>query len=255
MSPRRILEYVAALMKFSNPGPLLLDRLGVQSLPYRIKTKTGIELIMRPDRIGDRFTCLETFGIGVYDRALARLGVGDVVIDVGANIGCFALAAWRLVGAKGTVLALEPETQNFSRLTENLSLNTAASVTPLKLALADHGGAMTLIVPENQWLLVSKFDSVDSRRIAGNSHQVSCMTLASLMDKFRIGRVALLKLDCEGAEHEIIAALTPELAARIDHIAAEVHSVPGADINSTIAHLTALGYSHEFRHVHFFSRR
>ena len=117
MGPRYIFEYAAALMNFRNPGSLVLERLGIQSLPYRIKTRTGIELIMRPDRIGDRYTCFETFGIGVYETALDSLGVGDVVIDVGANIGCFALAAWRVVGGKGTVLALEPEAGSFPDLT------------------------------------------------------------------------------------------------------------------------------------------
>jgi len=255
LGPGDILGYVAALTNFRNPGPLVLDRLGLQSRPYRIKTKTGLEMTLHPDRGGDRFTLFETFGKGVYDEALAQLGAGDVVIDVGANIGCFTLAAWQAVGPKGTVLALEPQSQSFVRLSEHLSVNEAASVTPLQLALADDDGSMDLFVPANQYLLVSKFDTVGGRPISGRTEQVSCMTLASLMDEHRIERVSLLKLDCEGAEHEIIAALTPETASKIDHIAAEVHSVAGWDTDATMARLQSLGFEHRFRHTHLFTRR
>jgi len=210
---------------------------------------------LHPGGPGDRFTCFETFGKDVYGTALECIGLGDVVIDIGANIGCFTLAAWRAVGAGGTVVALEPESRNFTRLTDHLAANNATSVTPLNLALADHDGQLTLIVPTNQSLLVSKFDTVGGRSIAGGTEQVSCMTLASLMGEHRIAHVTLLKLDCEGAEHEIVAALTPELASRIDHIAMEIHDVAGWDSLSTIAHLEALGYEHQFRQTHLFSRR
>ncbi len=59
---------------------------------------------------------------------------GDVVVDVGANIGYFTLLAARLVGSSGRVHALEPSVGTYERLVANLELNDAANVVPERVA-------------------------------------------------------------------------------------------------------------------------
>jgi hypothetical protein len=58
-----------------------------------------------------------------------------------------------------------------------------------------------------------------------------------------IGRVHLLKVDCEDSEHEIFKRLSPELATRIDQIVMEVHQVPGKSLEALHANLRARGFS------------
>ena len=65
---------------------------------------------------------------------------GHVVVDVGANIGYYTLAAWRLVGEGGRVLAFEPTPATFRRLRENTDLNAARNVETYNLALGDEEG-------------------------------------------------------------------------------------------------------------------
>ena len=48
---------------------------------------------------------------------------GDVVLDVGANIGYYTIMLAKLVGSSGRVYALEPEANNFSLLNQNVALN------------------------------------------------------------------------------------------------------------------------------------
>src|SRR4030042_7144688 len=48
---------------------------------------------------------------------------GDVVLDMGANIGYFTILAARLVGKKGKVYSFEPEPRNYSYLKKNIELN------------------------------------------------------------------------------------------------------------------------------------
>jgi len=59
-----------------------------------------------------------------------------------------------------------------------------------------------------------------------------CLSIRSLFDRQRIDRIQLLKVDCEGSEHGIFRSLTPELAARIDQIAMEVHRIDGESIDA-----------------------
>lgn len=65
---------------------------------------------------------------------------GDVVFDVGAHIGSFALKAARLVGEEGLVVALEPELENYRILKENIELNGLENVVLLPMALSDFQG-------------------------------------------------------------------------------------------------------------------
>ena len=255
MCAQSLVETFSGLLNFKNPIPLMIDRMGIRKTAYHVATRSGLRLHLRPGMVGDRYSCFETFGIGVYDIALARLRPGDTVIDIGANIGCFALAAWQAVGARGRVLALEPVSRTFERLTANVAMNDATSVEPLRLALADHIGDLKLFTPPEQYLFASKFNSIDGRNFSGEMQQVPCTTITALLERHHIERVALLKLDCEGSEHEIVHSMNAEAAAKIDHIVMELHNVPGWQNDATISHLKSLGYEHGDGYTHMFSRR
>lgn len=59
---------------------------------------------------------------------------GDVVLDIGANIGYYALIWSKLIGDNGKVYALEPVKNNFRMLVKNINLNDANNITPFNIA-------------------------------------------------------------------------------------------------------------------------
>lgn len=73
---------------------------------------------------------------------------GDVVYDVGAHAGYWALGLARIVGRRGQVVALEPSPSNFARLFHNVSLNRSAcdsaNILPLNIAAGDLEGRTIL---------------------------------------------------------------------------------------------------------------
>ena len=69
------------------------------------------------------------------------------------------------------------------------------------------------------------------------------MTLAQLLDGAGVDRCDLLKLDCEGAEYEILETMGPEVAGRIDQITMEVHRIEGRSIPQLVGHLRRLGFA------------
>lgn len=140
-------------------------------------------------------------------RELDRLlRPGDVFIDVGANIGLYALKAARLVGPTGRVLALEPGEAAFGHLTSNLAMNAYPWARALKLAASDRDGEAVLHhVPlgddPQAFSLIANAATTDGET-------VRTLTLDSLVARENLWRIDLIKIDVEGAEPMVIAGAT-----------------------------------------------
>lgn len=124
-----------------------------------------------------------------------RIGAGDAVVDVGANVGCIALMAAALVGDAGVVVAVEPNPDNLQMLYAGIVLNGAANVRVLPYAAAD--GSAVVSLSDN----TSNTHLVAAR--APGPRRVYTQTVA--LDEALAGlpRLDLVKMDVEG--HEIDA--------------------------------------------------
>jgi len=70
---------------------------------------------------------------------------GDVLLDVGANIGWYSLVLDRIAGeARADIYAFEPDPENFVLLGENRALNAAQRVHPVQLGVSDRTGTFEL---------------------------------------------------------------------------------------------------------------
>ena len=69
---------------------------------------------------------------------------GDTAVDVGANIGLYALLFAKVVGQSGRVVAFEPDPDNHDRLVSNVGLNGFRNVTAEQLAVFDAPGELIL---------------------------------------------------------------------------------------------------------------
>jgi len=76
-------------------------------------------------------------GPPVYLRRGVSLGPGDAVLDVGANVGLFSLAAWERVGPRGRVVACEPVPPLAEALRRNLAAAGAPTADVIECGLAD----------------------------------------------------------------------------------------------------------------------
>lgn len=122
----------------------------------------------------------------------------DTCVDVGAHIGYVALVAAKYAGR---VLAVEPGPTTYRRLQRNLALNPrlAPKVVSLSIALADHGGTMTLLDSERQPNRASlAYRPVDAREV-----RVEVRTLDQVAAD-HLDRVSFLKIDVEGAELDVL---------------------------------------------------
>jgi len=243
-------DLVRVLRSVENPLPLLLDRANLRRRSYVLRTRDGLELEIRPQR-GDRYTFYETLIRNCYLSQGQRLLPGDTVIDIGANIGCFCVLAARAVGPTGRVIAVEPEQSTFDSLQRNVRLNRCENVDARRLAIGGTSGSVDLQISGTA-LFSSIYTEVGGVKAEAPSHatgskvqRVPMSTLEALMDDADVDRCNYLKVDCEGAEHDIFTNMDQDTADRIDQITMEVHHVPGAEPQALRSLLTKLGFQQE----------
>lgn len=163
----------------------------------------------------DQLIYNEVIGTNQYDITENEVR-GRTVIDIGANIGCLSLLSAKL-GAK-LVVGIEPVNKVFSIFKDNIHRTKFKNILTLKNVVTDKEGGYHKISFKNEnsganslYNVTDEFELVES------------ITLNTIL-KFCIGDDILLKLDCEGAEYDIIMNATPESFKRIKTIVMEVHS-------------------------------
>ena len=155
----------------------------------------------------------------VYTPPGVEIRPDDVVVDVGANIGAFAVYAAQRT--RGRVLAIEPHPDNAEVLRRNLRANGAAHALVAQCAVADAPGVLPLFLGRAG--TTHQLFPLGKDTAAGDSIDVRVATLPQLLAEHGLARVDFLKLDCEGAEGLILPGLPEALIGSIRAIALEFH--------------------------------
>ena len=148
---------------------------------------------------------------------------GSVIVDLGANIGVFTIYA-TVTAADTTVYAYEPLAGFYELMQENVRLNSRdAAVHCFNYAVAGDSTTRTLYVQGTDFFFPTLIgnDSKDGQE----SIEVKCTTLAEIIESNRLDRVDMLKMDCEGAEYEILYPAPPQLLERVKEIRMEYHNL------------------------------
>lgn len=138
------------------------------------------------------------------DFVRAALNPGAVFYDIGANVGWYATLAAECVGPAGTVIAFEPNPRMMHMLERSLTRYPAHNQC-FAVALSSEDGAATLYVPGSG-------DMGTLARVA-HAQPFSCETarLFTLVERERLPRPNLIKIDVEGAELMVLDGAEPLL--------------------------------------------
>jgi FkbM family methyltransferase len=187
----------------------LLRVLGRKSKPRTILSglAAGCRICVSPaERLG--------YLLGTADRSLQRViqrfvGNGDIVYDVGANLGYVSLVLAKRVGAQGQVIAFEPVPQTFALLKENVALNKLSNIKLLNVAAAERSGEALIRMTDN--LAVS---SMVWHRNDPMAKELSIKTRAidDLVNAGEIAAPSFVKVDVEGAEGLVFRGMRETLA-------------------------------------------
>lgn len=199
---------------FEHPLALLGNYIGFSSETRDYRTRAG--------QCFSNVLPVETEAIfcGFVKHEYGDIDVDGDVIDIGANIGAFSLYAACRPNTK-RVLAFEPMHDTFRRLVGNVTTSVAGErILCIHSALGSRSGFVQMILGANSMLHRS---TEVNERAAESDATVPVVSLASVFDSYDIRNCALLKIDCEGAEYEILENLPPIYFQRIYAIRMEIH--------------------------------
>lgn len=164
----------------------------------------------------------ETFLLPTFFTRQVKIHKGDVVLDLGANIGTTALVFSELVGPGGKVYAFEPVTYNI--INKNIAENTVNNIEVVPEGVSDKKGKAKIEISD--FCLDS---SICKREYTKDYYKdTKDIQLTSLDDYARernLGRIDFIKMDIEGAEElairgakEIIKKFHPKWSISSYHI-------------------------------------
>lgn len=183
---------------------------------------------------------------GDFDPAITNLiksllRPGDVVIDIGANLGVVTLPAARWVGDEGLVIAFEPQRAVYDLLCNSVTENRLQNVKAYMVALSDKCGSG--VVRGSQFSLgratLEQYSGIEG----GDSCEVR--TLDSFELDFPTARLRLIKIDVEGNEANVLSGATRFIAhQKPDYILFESHPTRGMfESRAEVRIIRSLGYA------------
>jgi FkbM family methyltransferase len=220
---RRLLRINLEAVKVLDNWPAVVRaRMRTKAKTNRLQFRNGVVLQGEPPDL------LEGLFHEIWvDRAYSPRGYeiqrDDTVIDVGANIGAFAIyAATRAPDVK--VYSFEPFPSNFACLRKNVEDSGLSNVQVFQQAVAGSSGHRPLFIEPGNYMFHSLLceQAIDGSK--RHHEMVECTTLDEIFTAHRIKRCQVLKLDCEGAELEILENSSPETLKRVSKIVGEYHS-------------------------------
>lgn len=234
---RKLKTFSLTIAKCSNWFSLALAKSGLNDAVDTLRFRDGFQLkAVRPLR----HTWGEIFEPAIADVYRIRSASPNLVIDVGANVGAFSCRAGFL-HRSAAIHAFEPSTAQREQLIENIKLNGLTNITV-------HGAAVT---KDGRDVVFTRLGAGGASGIILHEGGESILLKSVSLDCVDVSGVASLfvKLDCEGAEGEIIEWICEHLAALppVITIACEYHHWCPVPLAQIIEQLKARHFAVEHR--------
>ncbi len=239
-----------------------LSQLLIDKLAYRLFTSLRLRASRDPlfrgivvpvdDLIGHYLMATGRFEATQFD-ALRSLLAGSPwkerakegrFIDVGANIGLYSVA---FADAFASTLAVEANPQTFLILQANLALRGKDNVTPICVGASSSAGTTHIHIPLNGNLGQASLES-PGLNVGTKSLSISVKPLDQIVRENPGPRVALLKIDVEGHEEQVLRGAAETLKS--DKPLVLFEALKGSDGTACAKLLQEFGYEH----FHLFKR-
>jgi FkbM family methyltransferase len=220
---------LSRLVNLLRAGPVDVQYQGAAFRFYHQASATERGALFNPD-----------YNIEELDFLRARTPVGGVFVDVGANVGTYAMVLARHVGADGTVVAIEPHPVTHARLAFN---RAASSFTQVRLVAAAAAAS------DGELMIETDGDNLGASHIvtgepAGNAIRVPSLRLQRILDEAGVSRVDALKIDVEGYEDRVLTGFFREAPSSLWPRAVVIEHLSRNEwLEDCIADMRARGYA------------
>lgn len=237
---------VTAVVKPKHTSIGAIDAVDKQGLSFNFIDVEGIKFVVNNKSTSWRATTLLTKEPHTIDW-LNTMVPGDILLDIGANVGPYSLWAAKKRGIN--VYAFEPESQNYSTLMQNILINECSGkIHAYCLGLSDRIEAGTLNLTDfvaggscHQFNSELNYNGVKSDFVFKQS--TMAFTVDWLVESGLIPQPSHVKIDIDGLEPRVVHGAVKTLL-RCKSILIEVNTNLSAHL-SMIKLLEALGYTYD----------
>lgn len=147
-----------------------------------------------------------SFEYSTFELFSNHLNPGNVIIDIGANIGVHSIFFSKLVGKNGQVFSFEPEGKTFLLLQQNLQLNNCENVHISNIALSNKNGFVELCGHESGFSDADGGDPYKFIKQMADENKgdtvglVKSVRLNDIPEINSLDKIDFIKIDVEGAE-------------------------------------------------------
>jgi FkbM family methyltransferase len=219
---------LSRLLNLLRAGPVDVQYQGASFRFYHQVSATERGALFNPD-----------YNIEELDFLRAHTPSSGVFVDVGANVGTYALALAHYVGPGGKVIAIEPHPVTHARLAFN---HSASGYTQVKLVPAAAGpfDGELMIETDGDNLGASHIVSGD---VSGKAIKVPSLRLKRILEEAGVAQVDALKIDVEGFEDRVLTGFFTEAAPSLWPRAVVIeHLSKNEWLQDCIADMLARGY-------------
>jgi len=220
---------LSRLLNLLRAGPVDVQYQGASFRFYHQASATERGALFNPD-----------YNLEELDFLRAHTPAGGVFVDVGANVGTYAMVLARQVGAGGKVIAIEPHPVTHARLAFNRAASRYAQVTLVAAAAGPEDGEL-MIETDGDNLGASHIVTGEG---AGNAIRVPSLRLQRILEDAGVTQVDALKIDIEGFEDRALIPFFKDApqtlwprAVVIEHLSANEW------LEDCIADMRARGYA------------
>lgn len=206
--------------------------------PFACRMNNGTWLAIRPEEglLADETVGWTCFREGRWDPHVEAcihriLRPGQTAIDVGANLGYMTAVMARCVGPAGRVWAFEPVDETYELLELCRALNALDHVTPVRLALGATDGSIDITYDRRH----SGLATMHPERVGGELQKVPLRSLDALVAAGQVTRPALIKIDVEGHELDVLRGARATIADASPTIVFEVNERAATAAGWTLA--------------------
>jgi FkbM family methyltransferase len=220
---------LSRLINALRAGPLDVHYQGASFRFYHQASATERGALFNPD-----------YNLEELDFLRSRTPVGGVFVDVGANVGTYAMVLARHVGASGKVIAVEPHPVTHSRLAFNRAASGFTQVHLVAAAAGPSDGEL-MIETDGDNLGASHIVSGDR---AGNVIKVPSLRLQRILGEAGADHVDALKIDVEGFEDRVLTGFFKEAPRSLWPRAVVIEHLSRNEwLQDCIADMRARGYA------------
>lgn len=181
--------------------------------PRVAETRFGFKLQLQPPDLIQTVILLS----GVWEPLLTKcvvnsLGTGDVVVDIGANIGYYSLLASERVGIEGKVYAVEASPSIFERLQGNIGLNPRNCVAAVNALVSNTSGKQPFYLgPAGNLGRSTSNSSIGTEPGFHLEGHIAACPVTDVVPERDLFGARLIKIDVEGGERQVLETIVPRL--------------------------------------------